>query len=84
MFLIVTYFLILFVGEKIKFKFKNQQSLEQKSCTEFCLPACYETSYNYVVTAASFPNQPEPNKTKMLREAISDGRYLLNDINYVR
>ncbi|CAG7826654.1 unnamed protein product [Allacma fusca] len=61
-------------------KGKEKQEI---SCTEFCLPACNETFYNFVVTAATFPNQPEPNMTQMLREAIHDNRDYLNNITYV-
>ncbi|CAG7820662.1 unnamed protein product, partial [Allacma fusca] len=71
-------------GSKLKFNFKKPgYNLQDKSCTEYCLPACAETSYSTVVTSAAFPNQNEPNKTKMLREAIADNRIQLNDINYV-
>ncbi|CAG7820663.1 unnamed protein product, partial [Allacma fusca] len=72
-------------GSKLKFNFKKPgYNLQDKSCTEYCLPACAETSYSTVVTSAAFPNQNEPNKTKMLREAIADNRIQLNDINYCK
>jgi hypothetical protein len=71
--------------ERKIFRFKTKEEMQQdKSCTEFCLPACNETFYDSAVTAATFPNQPEPNMTKMLREAIAEKHAFLNDISYVR
>ena len=76
---------IIFAANIAVFKAKQPAGEEQiKSCTEFCLPACNETFYNFVVTAATFPNQPEPNMTQMLREAITEKREHLNNISYVR
>jgi len=37
-----------------------------------------------VVSSATFPNQNNPNKTKLLRELIAEGFENLGDINYVR
>lgn len=66
------------------FKFNSRKEAQQeKSCSEFCLPACNETFYNVFITAADFPNQPQANQTKMIREAISQGHAHLNDIAYV-
>lgn len=67
------------------FKFKKERDRrEEKSCADYCLPACNETFYNTLVTASDFPNQPQPNQTKLLREAIGSGLVHLSDINYVR
>ncbi|CAL8109748.1 unnamed protein product [Orchesella dallaii] len=66
------------------FQFKSKkETLQEKSCAEFCLPACNETFYNVFVTSADFPNQPQANQTKMIREAILEGHTHLNDIAYV-
>ena len=62
----------------------KKKATHEKICTEHCLPACNETFYNFVVTAATFPNQQQPNLTKMLREAIADNRDQLNNLTYVR
>lgn len=47
------------------------------------MPACNETFYNIVVSSAQFPNQREPNKTKLLKEAIGKGYEFLTNIDYV-
>lgn len=66
------------------FKFKSKkEATQEKSCAEFCLPACNETFYNVFITAADFPNQPQANQTKMIREAIEQGHNHLHDIGYV-
>lgn len=66
------------------FNFEQVKLKQEKSCIDLCLPKCNETFYNIVVSTATFPNQNDPNKTKLLREAIDAGFENLADINYVR
>lgn len=75
-------------GEKRKSVFtfgpNERDEDDLKTCPEQCMPACNETFYNIVVSAAQFPNQKEPNKTRLLKEAIDAGYEFLTNIDYVR
>ncbi|CAL8095180.1 unnamed protein product [Orchesella dallaii] len=72
--------------EKMKttFSFGNRGNEAFKTCPEQCLPACNETFYNYVVSAAQFPNQKDPNLIRLLRQGIENGYGVLTSIDYVR